>query len=296
MTNETLETLKNRRSCRAYLPKQITEEELDAVLEAGTYAPTAKGLQSPRIVVIQDEATRAKLSAMNAAVMGSTGDPMYGAPTYLLVIADAHRPTAQQDGSLVMGNLMNAAASLGLGSCWINRAREMFDTQEGKDLLAAWGIQGDWEGVGFCILGLPRRPAQAGGPPQGGLHRPGVMGRKDRLPTAPALPAGGQGLVLLEGPEGAARLYALAGAEDEGAGLWVRGADLSGEELDGLTLSRCLLEDCRLTGAGLRKAALTDCIPALLRPVGGRRGMTAAGSAAPGRGSRPWGPTCRAAA
>lgn len=155
MTNETLETLKNRRSCRAYLPKQITEEELDAVLEAGIYAPTAKGLQSPRIVVIQDEATRAKLSAMNAAVMGSTGDPMYGAPTYLLVIADAHRPTAQQDGSLVMGNLMNAAASLGLGSCWINRAREMFDTQEGKDLLAAWGIQGDWEGVGFCILGYP---------------------------------------------------------------------------------------------------------------------------------------------
>lgn len=113
MTNETLETLKTRRSCRAYKPDQITEAELAAVLEAGTYAPTAMGLQSPKIVVIQDEATRARLSRMNAA------------------------------------------ASLGLGSCWINRAREMFATDEGKALLQAWGIEGDWEGVGFCILGYP---------------------------------------------------------------------------------------------------------------------------------------------
>ena len=156
LTNETLETLKTRRSCRAYKPDQITEAELAAVLEAGTYAPTAMGLQSPKIVVIQDAATRTELSRMNAAVMGREGgDPMYGAPTYLLVLADAHRPTAQQDGSLVMGNLMNAAASLGLGSCWINRAREMFATDEGKALLRRWGIEGDWEGVGFCILGYP---------------------------------------------------------------------------------------------------------------------------------------------
>ena len=156
LTNETLETLKTRRSCRAYKPDQITEAELAAVLEAGTYAPTAMGLQSPKIVVIQDAATRAELSRMNAAVMGREGaDPMYGAPTYLLVLADAHRPTAQQDGSLVMGNLMNAAASLGLGSCWINRAREIFATDEGKALLRRWGIEGEWEGVGFCILGYP---------------------------------------------------------------------------------------------------------------------------------------------
>ena len=134
MTNPTLETLKTRRSCRAYKPQQISEEELSAVLEAGTYAPTAMGREG--------------------------SDPMYGAPTYLLVLADAHRPTAQQDGSLVMGslvmgNLMNAAASIGLGSCWINRAREMFDSAEGKALLAKWGIAGDWQGVGFCILGYP---------------------------------------------------------------------------------------------------------------------------------------------
>ena len=156
MTNPTLETLKNRRSCRAYQPRQVSEEELAAVLEAGTYAPTAMGLQSPRIVVIQDAAARAELSRMNAAVMGREGsDPMYGAPTYLLVLADANRPTAQQDGSLVMGNLMNAAASLGLGSCWINRAREMFASEEGKVLLKKWGIEGEWEGVAFCILGYP---------------------------------------------------------------------------------------------------------------------------------------------
>ena len=156
MTNPTLETLKNRRSCRAYQPRQVSEEELAAVLEAGTYAPTAMGLQSPKIVVIQDAAARAELSRMNAAVMGREGsDPMYGAPTYLLVLADANRPTAQQDGSLVMGNLMNAAASLGLGSCWINRAREMFASEEGKALLKKWGIEGEWEGVAFCILGYP---------------------------------------------------------------------------------------------------------------------------------------------
>ena len=158
MTNPTLETLKTRRSCRAYKPQQISEEELSAVLEAGTYAPTAMGLQSPKIVVIQDPETRALLSRMNAAVMGREGaDPMYGAPTYLLVLADANRPTAQQDGSLVMGNLMNAAASIGLGSCWINRAREMFDSAEGKALLAKWGIAGDWQGGGLLHPGLPRR-------------------------------------------------------------------------------------------------------------------------------------------
>ena len=92
---------------------------------------------------------------MNAAVMGADSDPMYGAPTILVVLADAHANCAVQDGSLVMGNLMLAAASLGLGSCWINRAREEFDSAEGKALLKKWGIEGDWIGVGHCILGYP---------------------------------------------------------------------------------------------------------------------------------------------
>ena len=155
MTNETLHTLETRRSCRAYKPEQITDEELNAVLEAGTYAASGKGLQTAKIVAVQDAATRAQLTRMNAAVMGSSGDPMYGAPTILVVLADAHAPNAVPDGSLVMGNLMLAAASLGLGSCWINRAKEEFESDEGKALLKKWGIEGDWVGIGHCILGYP---------------------------------------------------------------------------------------------------------------------------------------------
>ena len=155
MTNETLQKIKNRRSCRAYKPEQITDEELNAVLEAGTYAASGKGLQTAKIVAVQDAATRAQLTRMNAAVMGSSGDPMYGAPTILVVLADAHAPNAVPDGSLVMGNLMLAAASLGLGSCWINRAKEEFESDEGKALLKKWGIEGDWVGIGHCILGYP---------------------------------------------------------------------------------------------------------------------------------------------
>ena len=153
MTNETLETIKSRRSCRAYKPEQITDEELNAVLEAGTYAASAMGRQSAKIVVVQDAETRARLTRMNAAVMGNTGDPMYGAPTILVVLADANARCGVQDGSLVMGNLMNAAAALGIGSCWINRAMETFELPEGKALLAEWGLGENWKGVGNCILG-----------------------------------------------------------------------------------------------------------------------------------------------
>ena len=157
MTNETLHTLETRRSCRAYKP-----EELEAVLRAGTFAPSAMNRQSAKIVVVQDAETRAQLTRMNAAVMGNTGDPMYGAPTILVVLADANARCGVQDGSLVMGNLMNAAAAIGLGSCWINRAKEEFETEEGKALLKKWGIEGDYIGVGHCILGYPAeepRPA-----------------------------------------------------------------------------------------------------------------------------------------
>ena len=162
MTNETLHTLETRRSCRAYKPEQITKEELEAVLRAGTFAPSAMNRQSAKIVVVQDAETRAQLTRMNAAVMGNTGDPMYGAPTILVVLADANARCGVQDGSLVMGNLMNAAAAIGLGSCWINRAKEEFETEEGKALLKKWGIEGDYIGVGHCILGYPAeepRPA-----------------------------------------------------------------------------------------------------------------------------------------
>ena len=124
MTNETLQTIRSRRSCRAYEHRQITDAELDAVLEAGTYAASAMGRQSAKIVVVQDAATRAQLTRMNAAVMGADSDPMYGAPTILVVLADANARCGVQDGSLVMGNLMNAAAAIGPVSYTHLRAHE----------------------------------------------------------------------------------------------------------------------------------------------------------------------------
>lgn len=153
MTNETIQTIRSRRSCRAYKPEQITNEELEAVLGAGTYAASAMGKQSAKIVVVQDAATREKLSRMNAAIMGKDCDPMYGAPTILVVLADANAKCAVQDGSLVMGNLMLAAHALGLGSIWIHRAKEEFERPEYKQLLKDLGVEGEWEGIGHCVVG-----------------------------------------------------------------------------------------------------------------------------------------------
>lgn len=152
--NETLKVLRERRSIRKYKAEQITNQELDAILEAGTWAPTGKGQQSPVMVVVQDQETLAYLSKTNAQIMGNpAADPFYGAPTAVVVLADGENPNWMADGSLVMGNLMNAAASLGVGSCWINRAREFFDLPEGKELLKKWGLDETYRGVGTCILG-----------------------------------------------------------------------------------------------------------------------------------------------
>ena len=151
--NEVLKCLKERRSVRKYKNEQIKDSELELILEAGTYAATGMGMQSPIMIVVQDAETIAKLSKMNAAVMGADSDPFYGAPTVVIVLADRTRGTCVEDGSLVMGNLMNAAYSLGVDSCWINRAKEVFDTEEGKAMLKQWGIEGDYIGVGNCILG-----------------------------------------------------------------------------------------------------------------------------------------------
>lgn len=162
--NETLQTLKTRRSVRSYLPDQVKEEDLQQILEAGTYAPTGMGMQSPIMVVLQNREEINYLSKLNAAVMGSSADPFYGAPTVIVVLADKSRGTCVEDGSLVIGNLMNAAASLGVDSCWIHRAREVFDSSEGKALLAKWGIQGDYIGIGHCILGYANGKVPAAKP------------------------------------------------------------------------------------------------------------------------------------
>lgn len=153
--NKALEAIYNRRSIRKYKPEQISKEELEAVLKAGVCAPTGMNRQSPIIVVVQDREEIAYLSKLNAAVNNWESDPFYGAPTVLIVLAEASSPHAVQDGSLVMGNLMNAASALGLGSCWINRAREVFDSPDGKALLKKWGIEGEYTGIGNCILGYP---------------------------------------------------------------------------------------------------------------------------------------------
>ena len=153
--NDALRNLYERRSIRKYKSQQISDEELELVLKAGTCAPTAMNMQSPIIVAVQNKDEIAHLSKLNAKIMGNEGtDPFYGAPTVLIVLADTGNKNAMKDGSLVMGNLMNAAHALGLGSCWINRATELFAMPEGKALLEKWGIEGEYIGIGNCILGL----------------------------------------------------------------------------------------------------------------------------------------------
>lgn len=153
--NDVIQVLTQRRSVRKYKPDQITDQQLQAILQAGIYAPTGRGKQAPIIVVVQDKDTIARLSAMNAKIMGTDSDPFYGAPTVLVVLSDKNRNnvTYLEDGSLVMGNLMNAAYAVGVDSCWIHRAKEEFESPEGKQLLKEWGITGDIAGVGHCILG-----------------------------------------------------------------------------------------------------------------------------------------------
>lgn len=142
-----------RRSIRKYKSDMIPKETLDTILKAGTYAATGMGKQSPIIIAVTNKELRDKLSAMNAKIMGTDSDPFYGAPVVLIVLANKERPTYIYDGSLVMGNLMNAAHACGIGSCWIHRAKEEFESEEGKELLKSLGIEGDYEGIGHCVLG-----------------------------------------------------------------------------------------------------------------------------------------------
>ena len=149
----TIDDLLSRRSSRKYMDKQISDDELMTVLKAGEYAPSAMNRQSSIMVILQNKEDIATLSKMNAEIMNSSSDPFYGAPTVIVVLGDRNNPNAVQDGSLVMGNLMNAAAAMGLGSCWINRAYEEFESEEGKKLLRKWGVNGEYIGIGHCILG-----------------------------------------------------------------------------------------------------------------------------------------------
>ena len=153
--NETIKNLVERRSCRKYSSTQIKEDELNSVLKAGEYAPSGMGRQSTIMVAVTNKEVRDRLSRLNAECMNSTADPFYGAPVVIVVLADKNAPTHVYDGALTMQNLMLAADSKGIGSCWIHRAKEVFASEEGKQLLKDWGIEGDYEGIGNCILGYP---------------------------------------------------------------------------------------------------------------------------------------------
>lgn len=168
MNNEVLQNIKARRSIRKYKQTQITPEELDLVLEAGTYAPSGRGLQCPLFVAVQDPAVMEKIVKLNARILGSDTNPYYGAPTVILVFAPVDRTTYIEDASCALDTMMLAAHSIGLASCWIHREREMFETEEGKELMKQWNIPQGFAGIGSLALGyadcpLPEAPARKEG-------------------------------------------------------------------------------------------------------------------------------------
>lgn len=151
--DKVFECIKSRRSVRRFKPDMVSREIIEKIVEAGTFAATGRNRQSPIIIAVTNKEVRDKLSKLNAEIMGSDIDPFYGAPAVLIVLADKSAPTYIYDGSLVMGNLMLAAHQLGVGSCWIHRAKEEFEMPEGKEILKSLGIEGDYEGIGHCVLG-----------------------------------------------------------------------------------------------------------------------------------------------
>ena len=150
---EALANLKNRRSIRKYKDTMVPKKVLEQIMEAGLYAASGMNRQPVIMIAVTNKEMRDRMSKLNAQVMGSDKDPFYGAPCLIVVLAEREMRNRVYDGSLVMGNLMQAAYDLGVGSCWIHRAKEVFDTEEGKEILKSIGVEGDYEGIGNCILG-----------------------------------------------------------------------------------------------------------------------------------------------
>ena len=171
METNFLDIIRTRRSCRSYKQQQITDEQLNAVLEAGTYAPTSRGLQSPFIVAIQNKDLLKQLAEMNAEVMGATTNPYYDAPTYILVFVPDGFANGVYDAALVLENMMLAAHAQGLGSCWIHREREMFATEEGKELMKQWGLPEGLVGIAALALGYPNGEPSPAKPRKEGYTR-----------------------------------------------------------------------------------------------------------------------------
>lgn len=160
--NDIVRNMKERRSCRSYKKDQITESALKDILTAGEWAPSGMGAQSPMLVAIQNPEVIEKVSKMNAQVIGHNTDPFYGAPTVVVVFADPTKITYLEDGSLAIGNMMNAAHSLGLASCWIHRAKQVFETPEGIELMKEWGVPEGYVGIANCLLGYAAVPLNQG--------------------------------------------------------------------------------------------------------------------------------------
>ena len=161
--NEIIQSMLERRSIKRYKSDPVPKEALEQIIAAGTYAASGMGRQSPIIIAVTNRAERHKLSGLNRKIGGwdSGFDPFYGAPAVLIVLARKDCPTYIYDGSLALGNMMLAAHALGLGSCWIHRAKEEFETEEGRKILESLGISGEYEGIGHCIVGYPDEIKQA---------------------------------------------------------------------------------------------------------------------------------------
>ena len=151
--NEAYKNLIERRSIRKYNNTKVSHDLIEQIVRAGQFAPSGMNRQIYAFVVVEDEGLVARLSKMNADAMNSSSDPFYGAKSLIIVFADTNAPTYLYDGALAMGNLMNAANALGVDSCWIHRAKEVFETPEGKEMKKTWGLPESYEGIGHCILG-----------------------------------------------------------------------------------------------------------------------------------------------
>lgn len=154
--NDILKAIQERRSCKKYKSDMVPQEIIEQVVEAGLFAASAMGKQAPIVIAVSDKEMRDKLCRLNSKYdMMHREDPFYGAPVVLAVLAPKEMGTAVCDGSLVLGNMMLAAHSLEIGSCWIHRAKEVFEDEEGKEILKSLGVEGEYVGVGHCILGYP---------------------------------------------------------------------------------------------------------------------------------------------
>lgn len=158
---DALTNLMTRRACHAFKSDPVSDFDIDRILAAGTFAPSGMGMQSPIILAVTDPELRTRMSRTNAEIMGTASDPFYNAPVILVVLADKSVPTYIYDGSVVLENMMLAAHALGLGSCWIHRAKETFERPEWKEFLKEHGIEGEYEGIGNCAIGYPAVPPAA---------------------------------------------------------------------------------------------------------------------------------------